>query len=192
MAEESAPSDQPTDSTNEKQLNATAEEIVNGRTPPPKAQPPAEESVQTVKEVHVNNQMLEEINKSQQFTNLVDQVEKEQQAKAAKARAEQLLREEKEKQKSLQDQQALQRELENEKAAQELAQQQLAINSLPPSAAGPIVAASAPAEAEKEPSASGAAEKKFDIHQLIKDAVQHNKEAAPKPAAAPPKPARTV
>lgn len=118
MAEESAPSDQPTDSANEKQLNATAEEIVNGRTPPPKLQPPAEESVQTVKEVHVNNQMLEEINKSQQFTNLVDQVEKEQQVKAARARAEQLLREQKEKQKSLQDQQALQRELESEKAAQ--------------------------------------------------------------------------
>lgn len=36
MAEESAPSDQPADSVNEKQLNATAEEIVNGRTPPPK------------------------------------------------------------------------------------------------------------------------------------------------------------
>ena len=124
MAEEAASSDQPADTANEKQLNATAEEIVNGKTAEPKAPPPAEASVQTLKEVHVNNHMLEEVNKGQQFTNLVDQVDKEQQAKAAKARAAQAVREEKEKQQSLQDQQALEKELESEKAAQQqLAQQ---------------------------------------------------------------------
>jgi hypothetical protein len=56
-----------------------------------------------MKEVHVNNHMLEEVNKGQQFSSLVEQVEREQQDKVAKARAEQALREQREKQQSLQD-----------------------------------------------------------------------------------------
>lgn len=51
---------------------------------------------------------------------------------------------------------------------------------------------SPPTASEKGPGGSGATDRKFDIHQLIKDAVKHNNEGTSKPAAAQPKPARTV
>lgn len=103
IAEEAASGDQAADSASQKQLDATAEEMVTGKTAESKASPPAEASIQTMKEVHVNNHMLEEVNKGQQFSSLVEQVEREQQVKAAKARTEQALREQREKQQSLQD-----------------------------------------------------------------------------------------
>lgn len=85
---------------------------------PVAAKPPAEASVQTQKEVHVRIEApAEEVPKSQQFSSLVEQVEKEQQVKAAKAKADVWAKEERERQKSLQDQEALQKELDNEKAA---------------------------------------------------------------------------